>query len=104
MVYTAKHYMRVAGQLLMPGDVFEAEFTKEQIDRYTRLGAIEEAQSAEAEANAEPEPVSAQQQDEPEETREDEEIVMPAPEIDPMDSIVTEPAPREQKLRRKVKT
>ena len=39
--YLARHYVRVDGAVMVPGEVFEAAFVAAQEERLVRLGAVE---------------------------------------------------------------
>lgn len=39
--YLARHYVRVDGAVMVPGEVFEAAFAAAQEERLVRLGAVE---------------------------------------------------------------
>lgn len=104
MFYLAKHHVNVAGLVVRPGDVFEAEFTREQETWLLKTGAMARTGTPvpvdSTEVPIHPEPEEAPESEvpagnppeEPQEAGEDEDAEAPAPMIDVMDGIVEAPA------------
>lgn len=104
MFYLAKHHVNVAGLVVRPGDVFEADFTPEQeawllkVGAMARTGTPELVDNTEVPIHLEPEDVpeceapAEEPPEEPAEAEEDEDTEAPAPMIDVMDGIVEAPA------------
>ena len=105
MAYAAKHYVTIGKKLYTPGEVIDEKLDGATVRRLTRLNAIKKLGKAEEE----PEEENPQQEDpapdggEDEETSDEEEPAEegdeaedtveedPAPEIDVMDAVVTQP-------------
>lgn len=96
MLYRAKHYFGIAGQVIRPGDVFEPELEAEALERLIALGAIEPCAAAPDRA-VEPEGEADEPEGVPEavEAGESAEAELfddgPAPVIDISDGIVEAP-------------
>ena len=117
MAYAAKHYVTIGKKLYTPGEVIDEKLDGATVRRLTRLNAIKKLGKAEEEPEEEnPQQEAAQQENpapdggEDEETSgeeepseegdeaEEEDTVEedPAPEIDVMDAVVTQPEAEEK--------
>lgn len=92
MVYVAKHYVRHGGVTHVPGETFEAEFDRESEKRLIALGAVVPTEETAYAENDMTEAYEATEEADGDET-----------DIDVMSGIVTAPAAKTARPRRKTK-
>ena len=71
MKYIAKHYVKVAGRMVTPGEIFEADIPPQKEERLLRLGAIQRDETPENDASKFMIPTMKNTQTPPEEPEDD---------------------------------